>query len=124
MFYHRQRNIRFFVHGDDFVSSGRLTDIEWLKGVLENKYNLKTEIIGESEKLGKSLRILNRLVEWIPGRGLRYEPDPRLAKKIIRDTGVENMTTLKTPMEREDKIEDEADKNRDIERRKRWVQSR
>ena len=97
IFYHEQRDIRTFAHGDDYVSSGSPDNIQWLKNMLSKKYAIKTTIIGEDEKYAKEVRIQNRIVRWHPGEGVTIEADPRHAQLLIRNTGVENKKVVTTP---------------------------
>ena len=56
-----------FVHGDDFVSSGEEESILWFKKLLENRYPIKTTILGEDKKYEQYAIILNRILRWHPG---------------------------------------------------------
>ena len=79
-----------FVHGDDFVSSGSPEDLEWLRTVLNNKYCIKTTVIGEQGKLEKHVRVLNRLVRWHAGVGITVEADPRHVEVLLEETGAKD----------------------------------
>ena len=46
VFYHEERKIKTFVHGDDYVSSAVPRQLEWLKGQLERKYQIKIQWLG------------------------------------------------------------------------------
>ena len=85
-FQHKEKEIMCFVHEDDFVASGELKDIQWMREELEAKYEIKVTIIGEAPDLAKEGRILNRIIRWHPGRGVSYEADPRHAEEIIKST--------------------------------------
>ena len=52
-FQHKEKEIMCFVHGDDFVASGKLKDIQWMRKELEAKYEIKVTIIGEAPELAK-----------------------------------------------------------------------
>ena len=43
--YHRKRAIRTYVHGDDYVSIGLPDQLTWLKNKVEEKYQVKTQIL-------------------------------------------------------------------------------
>ena len=43
VFHHKGRNIRTFVHGDEYASSSPPTQLEWLKEELEKKCQIKTQ---------------------------------------------------------------------------------
>ena len=67
LFHHGPRDVMVCSHGDVFVSSGSPEDFKWFEKVLNSKYCIKTTIIGESDKLVKEVRVLNRLVRWQGG---------------------------------------------------------
>ena len=64
VFYHPQRNIRTMVHGDDYVSTGMPKELQWMQQRLEDKYQVKTQVLGPSEGQVKQIKILNRVVIW------------------------------------------------------------
>ena len=45
-FYHPTRQIRTYIHGDDYVPVGKGEQLEWLKATLEKKCGIKTQILG------------------------------------------------------------------------------
>ena len=41
------------VHGDDYTTAGNVKELRWLKKMLEDTYEIKTQIIGpEGDKIG------------------------------------------------------------------------
>ena len=64
IFYHKERQIRTFVHGDDYVSAGDAEDLKWLKAKLEEKYAIKTEVLGDAPGETKEIRVFNRTIRW------------------------------------------------------------
>ena len=82
--YHAKREIAVLVHGDDYFSTGRMGDLEWLKGELEKKFSLKSTIVGWRDGDEKELRILNRIVRCEED-GVAYEPDLRHAEIIVKE---------------------------------------
>ena len=64
VFYHKEKCIRTFVHGDDYVSTAMPKQLEWLKEQLEKRYTIKTQWLGPGEKQSKEIQILNRIVTW------------------------------------------------------------
>ena len=117
-FKHEEKDLMTFVHGDDFVASGELKNIVWMREKLEKKYKSKVTIIGEAPELAKEGRILNRIIRWHPGRGVSYEADPRHAEEIIKSTGADKMTGVSSPMVKENFNELDVDKYADIAKRK------
>ena len=114
-FKHYDHNIMCFVHGDDCVASGELGDITWMRKMLEAKYNIKVNIIGEAPELEKEGRILNRIIRWHPGRGVSYEADPRHAEEIIKSTGAADLKGARTPLIKAARTETEDTKAVDIQ---------
>ena len=113
-----EKGLMCFVHGDDFVASGELSDITWMRERPEEKYQIKVNIIGEAPELEKEGRILNRIIRWHPGRGVSYEADPRHAEEIIKATGADKLTAVRTPMVKEAATEAEDAKMNDINDKK------
>lgn len=65
------------VHGDDYASTGMMKDLTWMKQCLENKYQVKTQMLGPNEGHTKQIKVLNRVITWDNAKGLIYEADPR-----------------------------------------------
>ena len=82
-FYHRERAIRTYIHGDDFVSVGTDADLKWLRKEIEKKYELKTRVLGPGKEDEKQVKVLNRIVTWTD-EGVQYEADPRHAEAMIK----------------------------------------
>ena len=59
---HLSRDIQVLVHGDNYLLSGRLEDFQWFRKQFEDKFELKTSILGPSIHSKKELRVLNRVV--------------------------------------------------------------
>ena len=41
LYYHRGRNLRTFLHGDDFATVGTRSGVKWLKDALEKRFEIK-----------------------------------------------------------------------------------
>ena len=107
MFWHRQRDIKALVHGDDFVSSGERPELEWsCKG--PKKKSETDDHGGRGRRHGQGGESIEPNREMAPEKDITYEADPRHADKIIRDTGAENVETISTrgtrPRQRERKM--------------------
>ncbi len=50
VFYHPEKKIRTYIHGDDCVSVGLGKGLKWLEGVLGKKYGIKTQALGPTKK--------------------------------------------------------------------------
>ena len=101
VFGHRRRDIKALVHGDDFMSSGERTELEWLCKSLKNKFETKMIVVGEDDDLSKEERVLNRIVRWHPKKEITYEADPKDGEIISRDTRAEKLKTVSTPATKE-----------------------
>jgi hypothetical protein len=99
MFYHPGRNIRAVVHGDDFTLTGFDEDLDWYRKKIAERFDVKFRArLGEDQWDDKSVRILNRIVTWEDGVGLRYEPDQRHAELIAKGLGLdETSKVVQTP---------------------------
>ena len=98
VFYHDDRKLRAVIHGDDFTISGKENQLNWFKENINNKFEVKFKArLGPEENDDKSVRVLNRVVEWNE-RGISYEPDQRHAEIIVRElTDINGMQRLSTP---------------------------
>ena len=74
--------MRTFVHGDDYVSSAMPAQLKWFKGKLENKYQIKTQWLGQGSEYQQEVKILNRIIGWSCEKGIVFEADPRHAEII------------------------------------------
>ena len=111
-FYHHARQIRTYVHGDDYVSIGLPGNLQWVKNELEKKYQVKTQVLGPGEGQQRQVKILNRIVTWDNQRGLVYEADPRHAEIAIKHLKLKDAKEVSTPGTREEghTTEDHDDK--------------
>ena len=48
-FYRKQKKIRTYVHGGEYVNIGLPHNLEWMKRELETKYQVKTQVLGARE---------------------------------------------------------------------------
>jgi hypothetical protein len=98
VFYNSQKNIRTVIHGDDFTMLGNEEDLDWFRNKINERFEVKVRgRLGPSEKDDKSIRILNRVVEWTSS-GISYEADQRHAEIIVKQLGLEKESrSLSTP---------------------------
>ena len=97
VFYHKDRHIRTFVHGDDYVSSAHPKQLEWLKGKLEGKYTIKTQWLGPNKEYQQEVKILNRIVGWDHVKGIVFEADPRHTEIIVEQLQLKEAKPVSTP---------------------------
>ena len=85
VFYHKARDLRCSVHGDDLSTVGEKRNLDWFRRELEKLYELKESArLGPGDADAKEATVLNRVVRWTPA-GLEYEADPRQSEKLLRD---------------------------------------
>ena len=99
------------VHCDDVTVNASREDAEWLIQKFKERYEIKTQMIGEAADLDKQLQILNRMVRW-SSRGLWIEADWRHVKEVIRALGLEGASPVPTPgvaAKGETRVEDTED---------------
>ena len=101
-FFHKQRGIRTYVHGDDYVSTGMPNQLDWMKNKLEQKYQVKTQLLGPGEHHQKEIKIFNRIVQWDGVQGILYEADPRHVELIIKDLQFGDAKIVVTPGTKEE----------------------
>ena len=108
---HIERKIKSLVHGDDFAASGGSEDLKWMRGKLEERFQIKTSTVGPEKEQEKEVRILNRIVRRTE-RGWEYEADQRHAEIIIEATRMGSANGVKTPGE--DPKEGEGEENEEL----------
>ena len=92
MFRHEEMDLSVMVHGDDFVAVGPDSAVKYVKDILAQKYNIKTEVMGPGENEHKEVRILNRVIRYTP-TGVCLEADPRHAERVVKEMKVEEGKT-------------------------------
>ena len=61
--FHAVRGLKVMVHRDDFASSGTREHLQWLRSKFEQRYEIKTSVIGHRQGEAKEGGVLNR-VGW------------------------------------------------------------
>ena len=86
------------VHGDDYASGGTYEELQWLKSKLETRFDMKTIIMGHSDKpsVVRESKILNRVVRATKD-GWEYESDQRHVEIIVEQLKVSEIKPLSTP---------------------------
>ena len=81
-YYHPFRDIKTFVHGDDFVTSASQDNCQWLKSKLEERFDIKTSTL-DPMKAGQEERILHIIIRVTPN-GWKIEADQRHVDIVLR----------------------------------------
>ncbi|CAK0876009.1 unnamed protein product [Prorocentrum cordatum] len=102
---HKDLQVSFFHHGDDFVLEGSRGGTESIRVALKTKFILKDRgVLGPAPTDAKEITCLNRVVRWRDrwsqgGEAIEYEADPRHAQILHAQLGMDPRTTksLSTP---------------------------
>ncbi len=108
VFYNGERGLCTLVHGDDYVSVGERSGLQWLQQELEGCFEVKTTVIGNQRGLQKELKVLNRVIRFI-GAGIEYELDDRHAAIITKSMGLQKGKPVTTPGTDEVSTSDDSD---------------
>ncbi len=87
VFYHEQKNVRVLVRESDFTVLGPSKSLNWFRGVVQQRMEVKLKGRLETGKPG-AVRILNRIV-IVTENGFEYEADQRQAEILMRDMGID-----------------------------------
>ena len=83
-------------HGDDFLSTGHRSQLEWIRKQFEAEYSCKADLIGLDSDLPKSTRFLNRVISYTD-EGIQFEADQRLVEAIVDGLGIMGGNTSPCP---------------------------
>ena len=97
-YYHRSRQLRTLVHGDDFVTVGDRAETEWFKKRLEERFEIKTKKVGDGPGENREEKVLNRIIRITP-EGWEYEADQRHGELVVQGMGLEEAKSVSTPGE-------------------------
>ena len=100
LFYHPGKDIRAVVYGDDFTLLGSEEHLNWFKAEIQLTWAIDFKArLGPDANDQKSVRLLNRVVEWTP-EGVNIEGDQRNAEIIVNQLGLQGAKPLSSPGER------------------------
>ncbi|CAK0856358.1 unnamed protein product [Prorocentrum cordatum] len=102
---HKDLQVSFFHHGDDFVLEGSRGGTEPICEALKTKFIVKDRgVLGPAPTDAKEITCLNRVVRWRDrwcqgGEAIEYEADPRHAQILHAQLGMDPRATksLSTP---------------------------
>ena len=98
------------VHGDDFAAVGEEEKLAETRKVLEEKYNIKVEVLGGDKDDAKEVKILNKVVRRTEN-GIEMEADPRHVELIVRELELEKAKASKSPGSKAVKSKSDSDKS-------------
>ena len=88
VFKHKSRKLWLTVHGDDFTLLGSDADLDWFENEIKKFEVTVRGRLGPGPDDVKSIRILNRIVEWSID-GLWHEADQRHAEIFVKELGMD-----------------------------------
>ena len=88
------------VHGDDFVTAGKRSELLWLQTTMEKRFESKHSRLGNSEGAVQQLKILNRSIK-LTSEGIVYEADTRHVPAAIAALGLGDARSVSTPSVRD-----------------------
>ena len=106
-FFHATKRLKVMIHGDDFVTVGERKEVEWLKGKLGERFEVKNKVLGKGVGVSKEETILNRIVRVTEG-GREYEADQRHGEIIVKAMHMDEAKPAQTAGE-DDKSWEEAE---------------
>ena len=114
IFNNHAMSIETMVHGDDFMSIGEKSALEWFRNKLEAEFEIKTTIIGWKDNMENEMRALNRILRIVED-GVEYEADQRHAKLVIKQMALETTNPVMTPVDEEIETKFMDDQGRDMQ---------
>ena len=97
LFKHPTRQLVSTVHGDDFTTVGRKSDLDWFEREMRKHYELTAQPrLGPGPQDASECVVLNRVIRWTPA-GLEYEADPRQVEKLVSECGMTDTNSVATP---------------------------
>ena len=97
-FFHRARNLKVVVHGDDFITVGRREAAAWFRERLAGRFEIKTKVIGDGVDDVAEARVLNRVLRRT-AQGWELEADQRHAELVVKALDLMEAKTVSTPGE-------------------------
>ena len=103
LYMHDELDLRFLVHGDDFVALGDEDALKFLEKKLKEKFELRVDgLIGPDATDGTSMSVLNRIISYNKADGVvSYEADARHAEQIVKELDLTNAKAVTTPSEKQ-----------------------
>ena len=101
VFHHVDKDIWTLVHVDDDCSAGTFSSPDWRQGVLEKRYKIKSQRIGDGighkgvQKQNEG-QVLNRVIRRSP-EGYELEADLRHAELIVEQLELQSCRRVVAP---------------------------
>ncbi len=75
--------------------------LKWMEAQTQEKYNVKSSILGPEPGMKREVKILNRTLRWTQD-GIEYESDPKHAELVVRECEVETGRIARFPGSKKD----------------------
>ena len=110
VFYNAGTGVRVVVHGDDFTFAGVREELEKVRDMMRDWYDIKMRgIMGSGNDEVKEVEILGRSVRWTT-EGIEYEGDRRHRESLLKEEGLdEGSKPVVSPVERSEGRPDGGD---------------
>ena len=105
-------DVSIMVHGDDFIAVGPEKNLKTTRMILENKYKIKVEVLGDKVGQTTELRILKKVVR-LTNEGVELEADPHHVEFTMRDLGLQDSRISLVPGAKEIKPRESNDASRE-----------
>jgi len=96
VYYHRAKDMTIVTHVDDFLCSGRDSDLRWFRSMLSKQFELKCEILGYGSGETRELSFLGRTIK-ITGSGIEFEGDQKHVKILLDEWDMINSKSVSSP---------------------------
>ena len=96
LYNHPVTHVTVIAHVDDFLCCGPYHGLLSLRKGLEEKFEIKTAILGDAEDEVSEATFLGRRIR-VTTEGVEYSGDPKYADELIREWGLEKGSEVKMP---------------------------
>ena len=103
VYYHPEWDVTVACHGDDFIAEGLARDLDKLNEFMRTTFEVKVlPRIGDPEHGGEVQEgtHLHRVIKWNKD-GFTWQADPKYAKQLVKDMGLEGTKGVETPASKE-----------------------
>ena len=108
VYFNPHHRLRVVTHVDDFICSGDVKELRWLRDELAKEFDLTHEILGPGQDETREIKFLGRTIKWTSG-GLEYSGDKNHSKTLLEEWGMTDCKTVVTPGVAEEKTSKEQD---------------
>jgi len=104
----KKRGLKVVTHVDDFMITGRVSELQWFRKALEKEFELTYEVLGDGYGEQKKVKFLGRELTWARG-GIRYEGDPKHVAILLKEWNMDSSKPVGTPGTAAEKKKDDED---------------